>query len=234
MARAGGIPVKALVVEDDEKTRSFIVRGLRQAGHVVDEAASGDAGLDLALDGTYDVLILDRMLPAMAGLDILRAVREAGVASPCLILTALGAVEDRVEGLNAGADDYLVKPFAFSELLARLQALERRPPLASRQADVLLVGDLAVDPGAHRVTRAGQLIDLTSHEFKLLEFLARRTGQVVTRTMLLEALWGFHFDPKTNIVDAHISRLRSKVDKAFDTELIRTVRGVGYVLQEPR
>ncbi|MFC4256186.1 response regulator [Altererythrobacter xixiisoli] len=226
--------MKALVVEDDEKTRSFIVRGLRQAGHVVDEAASGDAGLDLALDGTYDVLILDRMLPAMAGLDILRAVREAGVASPCLILTALGAVEDRVEGLNAGADDYLVKPFAFSELLARLQALERRPPLASRQADVLLVGDLAVDPGAHRVTRAGQLIDLTSHEFKLLEFLARRTGQVVTRTMLLEALWGFHFDPKTNIVDAHISRLRSKVDKAFDTELIRTVRGVGYVLQEPR
>lgn len=226
--------MKALVVEDDEKTRSFIARGLRQAGHVVDEAASGDAGFDLALDGTYDVLILDRMLPGMGGLDILRGVREAGVVSPCLILTALGAVEDRVEGLNAGADDYLVKPFAFSELLARLQALDRRPPLASRQADVLLVGDLAVDPGAHRVTRAGQLIDLTSHEFKLLEFLARRTGQVVTRTMLLEALWGFHFDPKTNIVDAHISRLRSKVDKAFDTELIRTVRGVGYVLQEPR
>ncbi len=224
--------MKMLVVEDDPRTRSFIVQGMRQSGHIVDEAEDGPAGLDLALVDTYDVLVVDRMLPGCSGLDVVRAVRAQGIATPCLILTAVGAVEDRVEGLNAGADDYLVKPFAFSELLARLQALERRPPL-SRQPDRLRVGDLEVDPVAHRVTRAGRPIVLTSHEFKLIDYLARRAGQVVTRTMLLEALWGFHFDPRTNIVDAHISRLRAKIDRDFDVELIRTVRGVGYVLQQP-
>ncbi len=226
--------MKALVVEDDPKTRSFIAQGLRQSGHTVDEADNGVAGLDLALVDSYDVLIVDRMLPGCSGLDLIRTLRAQDIATPCLMLTAVGAVEDRVEGLNAGADDYLVKPFAFSELLARLHALKRRPPLSSPEPDCLRLADLEMDPAAHRVTRAGRPIELTSHEFKLLDFLMRRAGQVVTRTMLLEALWGFHFDPRTNIVDAHISRLRAKIDRGFDTSLIRTVRGVGYVIQAPR
>ena len=225
--------MKVLIVEDDARTRSFIVQGLRQNGHTVDEAESGPAGLELAEIERYDVLIVDRMLPGCSGLDLLRALRAQGQTTPCLILTAVGAVEDRVEGLEAGADDYLVKPFAFSELLARLHALDRRPPLA-QQPGCLRVGDLEIDSAAHRVTRAGRPIDLTSHEFKLLDFLMKRAGQVVTRTMLLEALWGFHFDPRTNIVDAHISRLRAKIDRGFDNGLIRTVRGVGYVIQAPQ
>jgi len=222
--------MKVLVVEDDPRTRAFVAGGLREHGHTVDEAESGSAGLELALLEKYDALIVDRMLPHCAGLDLVRAARAHGIETPCILLTAMGAVEDRVEGLNAGADDYLVKPFAFSELLARLNALGRRPPLAP-QPDSLRVGDLEMDPAAHRVTRAGKAIELTSHEFRLLEYLVRRAGQVVTRTMLLEALWGFHFDPRTNIVDAHISRLRAKVDRGFDTELIRTVRGVGYAIR---
>lgn len=225
--------MKVLIVEDDARTRTFIAQGLRQNGHTVDEADSGPAGLELAGVEPYDVLIVDRMLPGRSGLDVLRTLRTQGNTTPCLILTAVGAVEERVEGLEAGADDYLVKPFAFSELLARLHALERRLPL-TRQPGSLRVGDLEIDPAAHRVTRAGRPIDLTSHEFKLLDFLMKRAGQVVTRTMLLEALWGFHFDPRTNIVDAHISRLRAKIDRGFDTGLIRTVRGVGYVIQAPQ
>jgi len=225
--------MKVLVVEDDSRTRSFIVQGMRQNGYIADETGNGAAGLDLALAGAYDVLIVDRMLPGCSGLDLIRALRAQGSATPCLVLTAVGTVEDRVEGLNAGADDYLVKPFAFSELLARLQALKRRPPLSS-QPECLCVGDLEIDPIAHRVARGGRPIELTAHEFKLLDFLMRRAGQVVTRTMLLEALWGFHFDPRTNIVDAHISRLRAKVDRGFETALIRTVRGVGYVIQAPQ
>lgn len=224
--------MKILVVEDDSKTRDFVARGLRQAGHIVDEAESGPAGLDLALVEKYDALIVDRMLPGCPGLDLIRAIRDQNIETPCLVLSAVGQVEDRVEGLNAGADDYLVKPFAFSELLARLQAISRRPPIV-KQSENLQVADLEMDPAAHRVTRGGRLIDLTSHEFKLLEYLLRRAGQVVTRTMLLEALWGFHFDPRTNIVDAHVSRLRAKVDRGFDTELIRTVRGVGYAVRAP-
>ena len=225
--------MKVLVVEDDARTRDFVAGGLRQAGHTVDEAESGSAGLDLALVEKYDALIVDRMLPGCPGLELIRTVRAQGIETPCLMLTAVGAVEDRVEGLNAGADDYLVKPFAFSELLARLQALGRRPPLA-QQPDCLRVGDLEMDPAAHSVSRGGKPIDLTSHEFRLLEYLVRRAGQVVTRTMLLEALWGFHFDPRTNIVDAHISRLRAKIDRGFDVELIRTVRGVGYAIRAPQ
>jgi len=223
--------MKVLVIEDDAKTRDFVVRGLRQNGHTVDEAETGNAGLDLALVETYDALIVDRMLPGYPGLDLIRTIRAQGIETPCLVLTAMGLVEDRVEGLNAGADDYLVKPFAFSELLARLQALGRRPPL-TQQAGNLRVADLEINPAAHSVTRAGKPIELTSHEFKLLEYLVQRAGEVVTRTMLLESLWGFHFDPQTNIVDAHISRLRAKVDRGFDTELIRTVRGVGYAIRD--
>lgn len=226
--------MKALVVEDDAKTRSFIAQGLRENGHIVDEADNGIQGFDLAAVDAYDVLIVDRMLPGCSGLDLIRMLREQDIATPCLMLTAVGAVEDRVEGLNAGADDYLVKPFAFSELLARLQALKRRPPLSPAEPERLRFADLEIDPAGHRVTRAGRRIELTSHEFKLLDFLMRRAGQVVTRTMLLEALWGFHFDPQTNIVDAHISRLRAKVDRGFETSLIRTVRGVGYVIQAPQ
>ena len=222
-----------LVIEDDPRTRDFIARGMRENGHVVDEAADGGTGSELAFAGDYDVIIMDRMLPARSGLDVLRDLRGQGVATPCLMLTAVGSVEDRVEGLKAGADDYLVKPFAFSELLARLEALDRRPPLAP-QSDRIIIADLEIDPTAHRVARGGRLIELTSHEFRLLLFLAKRAGQVVTRTMLLEGLWGFHFDPQTNIVDAHISRLRGKVDRDFGVDLIRTVRGVGYVLQPPQ
>lgn len=225
--------MKTLVVEDDFRTRSFIVHGLRESGHIADEADNGATGLDLALTEQYDVLVVDRTLPGRSGLDIVRALRSQGNTTPCLILTAIGAVESRVEGLDAGADDYLVKPFAFSELLARLHALDRRPPL-SRQTGCLRVADLEIDPVAHNASRAGRAIELTAHEFKLLDFLMRRAGQVVTRTMLLEALWGFHFDPRTNIVDAHISRLRAKVDRGFDTALIRTVRGAGYVIQAPQ
>ncbi|MPT48208.1 MAG: response regulator transcription factor [Sphingobium sp.] len=222
-----------LVVEDDPQTRAFIVQGMRQNGYVVDEADNGDAGLDLALVDSYDVLVVDRMLPGCSGLDLIRTMRTQGIATPCLILSAVGAVENRVEGLNVGADDYLTKPFAFSELLARVQALGRRAPLMG-QPETMRIADLEIDSSAHRVTRGGKVIELTSHEFKLLEYLAKRTGQVVTRTMLLEALWGFHFDPRTNIVDAHISRLRAKIDRNFDVELIRTVRGVGYALQAPQ
>ena len=225
--------MKLLVIEDDAKTREFIVRGLQQNGHTVDETGDGTVAADMALSEHYDALVVDRMLPGMSGIAIVQALRAQGVHVPCLMLTAMGAVEERVEGLNAGADDYLVKPFAFSELLARLNALERRPPL-TEQEERLCIADLEIDPSAHRVTRAGRLIELTAHEFKLLHFLAKRVGQVVTRTMLLESLWGFHFDPRTNIVDAHVSRLRGKVDKQFDSELIRTVRGVGYVLQPPQ
>lgn len=224
--------MKMLVVEDDPKTRAFIVQGMKQNGYVVDEAADGNAGLDLALVDSYDVLVVDRMLPGCDGLELIRTIREQGVKTPCLILSAVGAVENRVEGLNSGADDYLVKPFAFSELLARIQALGRRLPLSS-QPECLHVADLEIDPAAHSVKRAGKPIELTSHEFKMLEYLAQRAGQVVTRTMLLEALWGFHFDPRTNIVDAHISRLRAKIDRNYDVDLIRTVRGVGYALQAP-
>lgn len=225
--------MKLLIVEDDSRTRSFIVQGMRENGHTVDEADNGAIGLELALAEPYDVLVVDRMLPGCSGLQLVRELRAQGNTTPCLILTAVGAVEDRVEGLEAGADDYLVKPFAFSELLARVNALDRRPPLAPQPATIR-VGDLEIDPAAHRVTRAGQLIELTSHEFKLLDFFMKRPGQVVTRTMLLEALWGFHFDPRTNIVDAHVSRLRAKIDRGFDVALLRTVRGVGYVIRAPQ
>lgn len=224
--------MKVLVIEDDRRTAAFIERGLAEAGHVVDVATTGDAGVQLGMAGGYDVMVIDRMLPGISGLEALGMLRAEAVATPALVLTALGSVDDRVEGLEGGADDYLVKPFAFSELLARLNALVRRPPL-NEQPSEIRIGDLEIDTRRRRVTRAGRRIDLTPQEYRLLEFLARRAGETVTRTMLLENLWGFHFDPRTNIVDAHISRLRSKVDKGFATELIQTLRGVGYLIDDP-
>ena len=225
--------MRMLIIDDDLPARPFIAEGLRQQGHTVDEAAESESGLHMALDGTYDAIVADRMMPGPSGIDMVRAMRAADLRTPVLMLTALGSVEDRVEGLNAGADDYLVKPFAFSELSARLQALIRRPPLAARPTRHI-VADLEIDVTAHRATRSGEVLELTAHEFKLLEMLARNAGHTVTRTMLLESLWGFHFDPRANLIDAHISRLRAKVDRGFDTDLIHTIRGVGYVLKDPR
>lgn len=222
--------MKVLVVEDDERTASFIERGLTEAGHTVDVAVNGSDGLQVGMSGAHDAIVMDRMLPGMSGVEAISMLRAEGVLAPVLMLTALGSVDDRVSGLEAGADDYLVKPFAFSELMARLQALVRRPPLVE-QVSVISISDLEIDTKRRRVTRAGRRVDLTPQEYKLLEYLALRTGETVTRTMLLESLWGFHFDPRTNIVDAHVSRLRAKVDKGFDEELIHTLRGVGYVLE---
>ena len=219
--------MKLLVVEDDNTTSTYIARGLREEGHAVDVVADGRDGLVQATTGQYDVLILDRMLPELDGLTLLKTLRGAGNTTPVLLLTAMGAVEDRIDGLNAGADDYLVKPFAFGELSARVNALARRPQ-ALEQETTLRAGDLTMDLISRRVTRAGQEIDLLPREFALLEHLLRRKGRVQTRTMLLEAVWDISFDPMTNVVETHISRLRAKVDRPFDSELIQTVRGAGY------
>jgi len=224
--------MKILLVEDDRATAEFIVRGLKEHGHTMDLADNGLDGLMLAQDGHYDVLVLDRMLPRLDGLALLRALRDAGDQTPVILLTAMGSIEDRVAGLGAGAEDYLVKPFAFAELYARIGALARRPPL-KQVATVLRAGDLEMDLIGRKVTRGGRGIDLQPTEFKLLEYLLRHTGQVVTRTMLLEGVWDFHFDPRTNMVETHISRLRAKVDRNFDVALIHTVRGAGYRIDAP-
>ncbi len=219
--------MKLLLIEDDADLAAYLVRGLKEAGHTVDHAADGKNGLFLAAGGSYDVLIVDRRLPGLDGLSVVKTLRGAGVKSPVLFLTAQSGVEDRVEGLMAGGDDYLAKPFAFAELLARIGALARRPPL-SEQTTCLNVADLEMV--RRTVTRGGQRIELQPQEFKLLEYLMRHAGQVVTRTMLLENVWDFHFDPKTSVVETHVSRLRAKVDKGFPCELIHTVRGAGYSL----
>ena len=224
--------MKLLVVEDDAETAAFLMRALQAAGHVVDQAANGRDGLLLAAGEPYDVIVLDRMLPPPDGLAIVRTIRAAGVKAPVLLLTALGGIDDRVEGLEAGADDYLVKPFAFAELLARVNALARRPPPQDAPT-ALQVHDLSLHLLKRTATRAGARIDLQPREFQILAFLMRNAGKVVTRTMLLESVWGFHFDPKTNIVETHVSRLRSKVDRGRDTPLIHTVRGAGYCVREP-
>jgi len=224
--------MRILVVEDDAEAATAMVRGLSEAGHEVTHAVDGAFGLLESQKGGYDVYVVDRMMPRLDGVAMVETIRKGGDQTPVLFLSALGEVEDRVTGLKAGGDDYLVKPFAFSELSARLQALVRRPPLAEATTRHR-VADLEVDVAAHRATRAGQTLDLTPHEFKLLERLARNAGHAVTRTMLLESLWGFHFDPRANLIDAHISRLRAKVDRGFDQELIHTIRGVGYVLKAP-
>ena len=216
-----------LVIEDDATTAAYIARGLREEGHVVDLAHDGSEGLKMATDGMYDVLIVDRMLPQMDGLALVKTLRGTENITPVLFLTAMGSVEDRIGGLNAGGDDYLVKPFAFGELSARVAALGRRPQAVERET-ALHAGDLTLDLLTRKVVRADQEIDLLPREYALLEFLLRRKGRVQTRTMLLEGVWDLSFDPMTNVVETHVSRLRAKVDKPFDTELIKTVRGAGY------
>ena len=220
--------MRLLVVEDDIETASYVLRGLREHGHVADHGKDGHNGLMLAGEGKYDVLIIDRMLPKLDGLTLLKTLRAGGVKTPALFLTAMGSVEDRVRGLEAG-DDYLVKPFAFAELYARILSLSRRPPLEAPET-ALRAADLEMDLLRRRVTRAGQSIVLLPTEFRLLEYLLRHAGRVVTRTMLLESVWDFHFEPKTNVVETHISRLRAKVDRGFGQELIKTVRGSGYII----
>lgn len=225
--------MRILVIEDDRKTSDYIARGLNEAGHVCDVIPDGRDGLYQATQESYDILVIDRMLPNLDGLSIVRAARAARVRTPVLFLTAIGGVGDRVEGLEAGADDYLVKPFAFSELLARINALSRRPPV-QEQRTVLRVADLEMDLVKRLVTRAGQVIDLQPREFTLLEVLMRAEGRVLTRTMLLERVWEYHFDPKTSVVETHVSRLRAKIDRPFDVPLLHTVRNTGYSLHAPR
>ncbi|MEA3290758.1 MAG: response regulator transcription factor [Pseudomonadota bacterium] len=220
-----------LVIEDDSETAHYLRKGLAENGHTAVHVEEGKEGLLMALDNSYDAIIMDRMLPGLDGLSIVKAVRAAGNRTPVLILSALGEVDDRVQGLQAGGDDYLVKPFAFAELLARLEVLARRSDVPSGET-VLRVGDLEMDRLAHTVRRAGQPINLQPREFRLLEHLMRHAGQVVTRTMLLENVWDYHFDPQTNVIDVHISRLRGKIDKNFDAPLLHTVRGAGYRIQE--
>ena len=224
--------MRILVVEDDRPTADFLARGFAEGGHSCDILADGQDALFHAVRERYDVLVVDRMLPGLDGLSLVKALRGAGVRTPAIFLTAVGGVDDRVEGLEAGGDDYLVKPFAFSELLARVNALLRRPPVRDESAK-LEVGDLQMDLIRRRVTRAGRTIELQPKEFTLLEELMRNQKRIVTRTMLLERVWGFHFDPKTSVVETHISRLRAKVDRPFDTQLIHTVRNVGYSLHAP-
>ena len=223
--------MKVLVIEDDRDAATYLAKGLTESGHTVDHAADGNSGLEMGLAGQYDALIVDRMLPGRDGLSIIKALRQANIATPVLVLSALGEVDDRVQGLTAGGDDYLVKPFAFSELLARLQALARRVH-PEQQRTFLKVADLDLDCLKRKVTRDGQKILLQPREFRLLEYLMRHEGQVVTRTMLLENVWDYHFDPQTNVIDVHISRLRGKIDKDFAKPLLHTVRGAGYSLYE--
>jgi two-component system OmpR family response regulator len=225
--------MRILVIEDDVETAGYLRKGLNESGHVVDHAASGPDGLSMALADTYDALIVDRMLPGLDGLTLIKSLREQGITAPVLILSALGQVNDRVRGLKAGGDDYLVKPFAFSELLARLEALVRRGGSADPVVTRLTVGDLEMDLLARVVSRDGKPIDLQPREFRLLEYLMRHAGHVVTRTMLLESVWDYHFDPQTNVIDVHVSRLRAKIDKGFGAPMLHTVRGAGYSLREP-
>ena len=221
-----------LLIEDDTEAARVLVNGLRESGYAVDHAADGREGLSRALAGKFDLIVTDRMLPHIDGLAIIQQLRRARLATPVLVLSALGTVDDRIRGLKAGGDDYLTKPFAFAELLARIEALLRRRPGAASESTVLRVADLEFDLLARKVTRGGREIELTSREQKLLEFLMRREGQVITRTMLLEGVWDLHFDPQSNLVDVHISRLRQAIDRGAERLLIHTVRGSGYVLRE--
>jgi two-component system OmpR family response regulator len=219
-----------LIVEDDDETAAYTSKGLTEAGYAVDRAANGRDGLFLATSGSFDAIIMDRMLPGLDGLAVIQAMRAANITTPVLILSALGQVDDRVKGLRAGGDDYLTKPFAFSELQARIEALLRRRDVQSVETK-LTVGDLELDLLTRQVRRAGKPIDLQPRELRLLEYLMRHAGQVVTRTMLLEGVWDYHFDPQTNVIDVHISRLRQKLDKGFDKPLLHTMRGAGYSIR---
>ena len=223
--------VNILLVEDDAEAARHIAAGLRAAGYAVEQCGDGLQGLARATDGGHDLLIVDRMLPRLDGLEIVNQLRQQGGHAPVLVLSALGTVDDRVEGLRAGGDDYLIKPFAFSELLARVEALLRRTVPQAPPHSVLRVADLEIDLLSRQVTRGGRDIQLTTKEFQLLEFLMRHTGQVVTRSMLLERVWNLHFDPQTNLIDVHMSRLRQAVDRGFDHPLLHTVRGAGYMLR---
>ncbi|HEY2032098.1 MAG TPA: response regulator transcription factor [Rhizomicrobium sp.] len=222
--------MRILVVEDDLEAQRYLVNGLKEAGHVVDDAEDGEVGLSLSLSRPYDVAIVDRMLPKMDGLKLVEELRQHGNVTPVLFLSALSEVDDRVKGLKAGGDDYLTKPYAFVELLARLDALmRRRHPAAVKTR--LQVGDLELDLLTRTAKRGDASIDLQPREFRLLEYLMRHASQVVTRTMLLESVWEYHFDPQTNVIDVHISRLRAKIDKGFETPLLHTVRGAGYMIR---
>jgi two-component system OmpR family response regulator len=220
--------MRILLIEDDQSVADFIVRGFREAGHTIDHSDNGKDGLFLATTESYDAMIVDRMLPGVDGLAITRTLRASDNNTPVLILSALGQVDDRVKGLQAGGDDYLVKPFAFSELEARIEALARRSQGKATAETTLTIADLEMDLLARTVNRGGTTIELQPRDFQLLEFLMRHAGQVVTRTMLLENVWDYHFDPQTNVIDVHISRLRAKIDKGFDFPLIHTIRGAGY------
>lgn len=222
--------MRILIVEDETKTAAYLKQGLEENSFAVDVARTGEEGLRLALSGDYGLLILDIMLPERDGWSILAELRRAGKQTPVLFLTARDAVQDRVKGLELGADDYLVKPFAFSELLARVRSILRRGP--GRQSDTLRVDDLEIDPLRHRITRAGQRLDLTPKEYALLLLLLRRNGEVLSRTLIAEQVWDMNFDSDTNVVDVHVRRLRAKVDDPFEKKLIHTVRGVGYVLED--
>jgi len=224
--------MKLLIVEDDREAAAYLVKAFREAGHVADHAANGIDGYAMAAEGGYDVLIVDRMLPKLDGLSLIHGLREQKNDTPVLILSALGQVDDRVKGLRAGGDDYLAKPYAFSELLARVEVLARRRGSGPAEETVYRVGDLELDRLARRVTRGGRSLDLQPREFRLLEYLMKHAGQVVTRTMLLENVWDYHFDPQTNVIDVHLSRLRGKVDKGFERPLIHTVRGAGYMVRD--
>lgn len=224
--------MRILLIEDDRDAAAYLVKAFREAGFNIDHAADGLTGYDLAHGGGYDVAIVDRMLPKMDGLSLIGALRAQNNDTPVLILSALGQVDDRVKGLRAGGDDYLAKPYAFSELLARVEVLARRRPKGAPEETVYRLGDLTLDRLSHKVTRAGEEIILQPREFRLLEFLMQNAGKVVTRTMLLEHVWDYHFDPQTNVIDVHVSRLRAKIDRDFDAPMLHTVRGAGYMIRD--
>jgi len=223
--------MRLLIIEDDRDAADYLVKAFREVGHVADAAIDGEEGFGMALDGQYDVLIVDRMLPKLDGLTVIGNLRDKGVETPVLILSALGQVDDRVKGLRAGGDDYLPKPYSFSELLARVEVLSRRRGGRGEET-VLRVGDLSLDRMSREVRRGEEEVSLQPREFRLLEYLMKHAGQVVTRTMLLENVWDYHFDPQTNVIDVHISRLRSKIDKGFSQPLLHTIRGAGYMIRD--
>jgi two-component system OmpR family response regulator len=225
--------MRVLIVEDDKTAVEFLVKALREAGYQTEIAYDGETGLELATGGSFNVLIVDRMLPRLDGLTLVERLRQRGDHTPVLILSALGAVDDRVKGLRAGGDDYLAKPYSLVELVARIEALTRRSA-AEGIPMKYVVGDLVLDRLSHKVTRGGEAILLQPREYRLLEYLMRHAGQVVTRTMLLENVWDYHFDPQTNVIDVHISRLRSKIDKGHERPLLETVRGAGYMIRDER
>jgi len=224
--------MRILVVEDDAEAAAILAKSLREAGHVVDHALDGESGLNMADAGDYDAYVIDRMLPKLDGVSLLSKRRDNGDVTPALFLSALGEVDDRVKGFHAGGDDYLVKPYAFPELLARVEALGRRRVAPSTVTTRFKVGGLELDVITRTVRRDAKKIDLQPREFRLLEYLMRHADQVVTRTMLLENVWEYHFDPQTNVIDVHISRLRSKIDKDFERPLLKTIRGAGYTITD--